>query len=101
VLPHTAQGAALALEDAVALGLALAGRPDPAAALRKYERVRSRRTRRVVQLGPRIAGLTTTRSRLRILMRNAAILALPGAVLSGSLRLHARDPHRRLRIPNP
>ena len=101
VLPHTAQGAALALEDAVALGLALTGRSDPAAALRKYERVRSRRTRRVVQLGPRIAGLTTTRSRLRILMRNTAILALPGAVLSGSLKLHARDPHRELRLPQP
>ena len=56
VLPHTAQGAALALEDAVALGLALAGHSDPAAALRKYERVRSRRTRRVVQLGPRSQG---------------------------------------------
>jgi 2-polyprenyl-6-methoxyphenol hydroxylase-like FAD-dependent oxidoreductase len=101
VLPHTAQGAALALEDAVALGLALAGRSDPAAALRKYERVRSRRTRQVVRLGPRIAGLTTTRSRLKIRIRNAAILALPGAVLSGSLKLHARDPHNELRIPNP
>ena len=100
LLPHTAQGAALALEDAVALGLALTGDSDPAAALRKYERVRSRRTRRVVQLGPRIAGLTTTRSRLRMLLRNAAILALPAAVLSGSLKLHARDPHRQLRAPS-
>ena len=97
VLPHTAQGAALALEDAVALGLVL-GRPgDPAAALRAYEKVRSRRTRHVVRAGPRIAALTTTRSRVKIAVRNAAILMLPGIVLSGTLRLHARDPHASLR----
>jgi 2-polyprenyl-6-methoxyphenol hydroxylase-like FAD-dependent oxidoreductase len=97
VLPHTAQGAALALEDAVALGLALAPAGDPIAALRRYEAVRSPRTRRVVAAGPRIAAITTTRSRARILMRNAAIRLLPGAVLSGTLTLHARDPHRPLR----
>ena len=100
VLPHTAQGAALALEDAVALGLVL-GRPgDPAAALRSYETVRARRTRHVVRAGPRIAALTTTRNRLTIAARNAAILMLPGIVLSGTLRLHARDPHAKLRIPH-
>jgi len=99
VLPHTAQGAALALEDAVALGLVL-GRPgDPAAALRDYERVRSKRTRQVVLAGPRIAALTTTRSRARIFLRDTAIRLLPGIVLSGTLRLHARDPHARLRNP--
>ena len=100
VLPHTAQGAALALEDAVALGLVL-GRPgDPAVALRSYEKVRARRTRQVVRAGPRIAALTTTRNRLTIAARNAAILMLPGIVLSGTLRLHARDPHARLRTPH-
>jgi 2-polyprenyl-6-methoxyphenol hydroxylase-like FAD-dependent oxidoreductase len=97
VLPHTAQGAALALEDAVALSLALGHPGDPAVALRAYERVRSRRTRHVVRAGPRIAALTTTRSRVKIAARNAAILMLPGIVLSGTLRLHARDPHRELR----
>ena len=97
VLPHTAQGAALALEDAVAVGLALARESDPAVALRRYERVRSRRTRRIVRLGPFIAGATTTRSASRIRLRNAAIRILPGAVLSGSLKLHARDPHHSLR----
>jgi 2-polyprenyl-6-methoxyphenol hydroxylase-like FAD-dependent oxidoreductase len=97
VLPHTAQGAALALEDAVAIGLAL-GRPgDPATALRAYEAVRSNRTRQVVRAGPRIAALTTTRSRARIFLRDTAIRMLPGIVLSGTLRLHARDPHARLR----
>ena len=97
MLPHTAQGAALALEDAVALGLVLAPGADPAPALRRYERVRSKRTRRVVKAGPRIAAVTTTRNRARILARNAAIRLLPGVLLSASLRLHARDPHRELR----
>ena len=98
VLPHTAQGAALALEDAVALGLVLGRQGDSDAALRLYERVRSKRTRHVVRAGPRIAALTTTRSRVKIAARNAAIRLLPGSLLSGALRLHARDPHRELRI---
>jgi 2-polyprenyl-6-methoxyphenol hydroxylase-like FAD-dependent oxidoreductase len=97
VLPHTAQGAALAIEDAVALGLALTGASDVSAGLRLYESVRSSRTRQVVRAGPRIAALTTTRSRMRIRLRDAAIRVLPGALLSGALRLHARDPHARLR----
>jgi 2-polyprenyl-6-methoxyphenol hydroxylase-like FAD-dependent oxidoreductase len=97
VLPHTAQGAALALEDAVALGLALAPAGDPIAALRRYEAVRTGRARRVIRAGPRIAAMTTTRSRARSLVRNAAIRLLPGVLLAASLSLHARDPHRPLR----
>jgi 2-polyprenyl-6-methoxyphenol hydroxylase-like FAD-dependent oxidoreductase len=97
VLPHTAQGAALALEDAVALALVLAPAGDPVPALRRYEAVRSRRTRQVVLAGPRIAALTTTRSRLRTHVRDTAIRLMPGGLLSGTLRLHARDPHARLR----
>ena len=99
VLPYTAQGAALALEDAVALGLVLKPGADPAPALRRYERVRSARTRRVVRLGPRIGAMTTTRSRTRTLLRNMGIRLLPGALLSAALNLHARDPHRELRVP--
>jgi 2-polyprenyl-6-methoxyphenol hydroxylase-like FAD-dependent oxidoreductase len=97
VLPHTAQGAALALEDAVALGLALRHESDPVAALRRYERVRAARTSRVISAGPRIASLTTTRSRSRIFVRDAAIRLLPEAVVSWTLNAHARDPHRLLR----
>ena len=99
VLPHTAQGAALALEDAVALGLALARPGEPAAALRAYEAVRATRTRQVVRAGPRVAAFTTTRGRLRIRARELAIRLLPGVLLSGTLRLHARDPHAALRKP--
>ena len=97
VLPHTAQGAALAMEDAVALAIVLRREGEVPPALRAYERVRARRTRQVVGAGPRIAALTTTRSRARIFMRNTAIRLLPGVVLSGTLSLHARDPHKRLR----
>jgi 2-polyprenyl-6-methoxyphenol hydroxylase-like FAD-dependent oxidoreductase len=97
VLPHTAQGAALALEDAVALGLALRHAGDPVAALRRYEEVRAARTRRVIGAGPRIAALTTTRKLSRIVLREAGIRLLPGAVVSWALNSHARDPHRDLR----
>jgi 2-polyprenyl-6-methoxyphenol hydroxylase-like FAD-dependent oxidoreductase len=97
VLPHTAQGAAMAIEDAVALGLALRHPADPAAALRRYEDVRASRTRRVIRAGPRIASLTTTRSRTRRFVRDTAIRLLPGAGVSWMLNAHASDPHRRLR----
>jgi 2-polyprenyl-6-methoxyphenol hydroxylase-like FAD-dependent oxidoreductase len=97
VLPHTAQGAALALEDAVALGLVLApsGLVEPA--LRRYEQVRATRTRAVVRTGPRIAAMTTTRRRSRLALREALIRVTPARALSLALTRHARDPHRRLR----
>jgi len=98
VLPHTAQGAALALEDAVALGLALGRAGDPVAALRAYEDVRAVRTRRTMAAGPGIASLTTTRSRGRIVFRDALIRLLPAAIVSWMLNAHARDPHRALRL---
>ena len=101
VLPYTAQGAALALEDAVALGLALGRGGAPVPALRRYERVRSDRTRRVIRLGPRIGAMTTTRSRSRTFLRNTAIRLLPGPLVSASLKLNARDPHVALRTLNP
>jgi 2-polyprenyl-6-methoxyphenol hydroxylase-like FAD-dependent oxidoreductase len=98
LLPHTAQGAALALEDAVALGIALRGR-EVHAALRRYERVRASRTAAVVKTGPRIAAMTTTRSPLRIAVRNGLVRLMPARALSLALDLHARDPHRALREP--
>jgi 2-polyprenyl-6-methoxyphenol hydroxylase-like FAD-dependent oxidoreductase len=100
VLPHTAQGAALALEDAVALGLALRLDVDPVAGLRRYEDVRAARTRRTIAAGPRIASLTTTRSRSRIFIRHAALWLLPAGFVSLALNAHARDPHGALRTPS-
>jgi 2-polyprenyl-6-methoxyphenol hydroxylase-like FAD-dependent oxidoreductase len=98
MLPHSGQGAAQALEDAVALGLALASPADLARALRKYERVRSRRTRGIVLRGRRIARFTTTKSRPIGWLRAAAIRVVPAkAAAAGLLLARESDPHRALR----
>jgi 2-polyprenyl-6-methoxyphenol hydroxylase-like FAD-dependent oxidoreductase len=97
VLPHTGQGAAQALEDAVALGLALSPGSDVEEALRRYEAVRIRRTRKFVKLGPRIARVTTTRSLFIQSLRTLAIRWIPDAVISWAAGRAPRDPHRELR----
>jgi 2-polyprenyl-6-methoxyphenol hydroxylase-like FAD-dependent oxidoreductase len=97
VLPHTGQGAAQALEDAVALDLALRRNGDVTRALREYERVRSRRTKRLMAVGPRIARMTTTRNPVRKLVRTALIRFIPEFVLLKAVR--PGDPHRSLRQP--
>jgi len=96
MLPHTGQGAAQALEDAVALSLALA-QGDTVSGLRRYERVRAARTRRVVKLGRRIARVTTTRNRVVSGLRNAAARIMPAIAFAMSVKLARRDPHRELR----
>ena len=96
LLPHTGQGAAQALEDAVALGLALDGRRPVAEALRLYEAVRGRRTRRFVALGPRIAGMTTTHSRVIDTLRTTILHLIPEG-LATRAGYGSRDPHRPLR----
>ena len=80
VMPHTGQGAALALEDAVALGDALSTGAG-ADRLRDYERARARRTRRLIAIGPRIARMTTTRSRIRQAIRTAIVRFTPEFVM--------------------
>jgi 2-polyprenyl-6-methoxyphenol hydroxylase-like FAD-dependent oxidoreductase len=100
LLPHTGQGAAQALEDAVALGLAVAGPGSVEQALRRYERVRLRRTRAFVRLGPRLARMTTTRNALIKTVRSLAVRLLPERVLARSTVSLQRDPHRELR-PRP
>jgi 2-polyprenyl-6-methoxyphenol hydroxylase-like FAD-dependent oxidoreductase len=97
VLPHTAQGAAQALEDAVALGLALERHDGVEGALHDYERVRRPRTARLIALGPRIAAMTTTRSRARIALRTAVLRFAPESLLAKGAPGRAGDPHRRLR----
>jgi 2-polyprenyl-6-methoxyphenol hydroxylase-like FAD-dependent oxidoreductase len=47
VLPYLAQGAALAIEDGLALAACLASAPDPASAFRRYEDLRRPRATRV------------------------------------------------------
>ena len=97
LLPHTGQGAALALEDAVALGLVIAGSGDTARALRQYEVVRRRRTRAFVKLGPRIARITTTKNVAIKTLRALAIRWAPERLLALSARSLQRDPHEKLR----
>ncbi len=81
VLPHTGQGAAQALEDAVALGRALAAPASPAEGLRRYEAVRVPAARRVVLSGPRIARVTTTRNPVIGALRSMTIRLVPYGLL--------------------
>jgi 2-polyprenyl-6-methoxyphenol hydroxylase-like FAD-dependent oxidoreductase len=98
VLPHTGQGATLALQDAVALGLALRAAGQPAAALRRYESVRQPPSVRLVRSGPRVARITTTRSVLVGWIRDAAIRFAPLRAIARGMKLTPRrDPHRELR----
>jgi 2-polyprenyl-6-methoxyphenol hydroxylase-like FAD-dependent oxidoreductase len=96
LLPHTGQGAAQALEDAVALGLVLSPSKDVGEALRHYEKVRIHRTRKFIKLGPRIARVTTTRNALIQRFRTFAIRVVPASVI-GWAASRGRDPHRDLR----
>jgi 2-polyprenyl-6-methoxyphenol hydroxylase-like FAD-dependent oxidoreductase len=97
MLPHAGQGAAQALEDAVALALALGRDPSPAS-LRRYEHVRAARTAKIVRLARKIARITTTRSRTIALLRGAGVRLAPASVmLSAYYQGAAEDPHRALR----
>lgn len=53
VAPSSGQGASMAFEDAVTLGLCLDSRTDPAGGLADYERRRRRRVERIVAVGRR------------------------------------------------
>jgi 2-polyprenyl-6-methoxyphenol hydroxylase-like FAD-dependent oxidoreductase len=97
MLPHTGQGAAQALEDAVALGLVLGKPTDITHALRRYEAVRMRRTHRFIALGPRIARITTTTSPIINAVRTAGIRMVPERLLAWAASRPLRDPHAALR----
>ena len=100
MLPHTGQGAAQAIEDAIALKLALAREPRVERALRQYESIRAARTARVVALGPRIAGVTTTANPIVTALRNGAIRFAPTSLIVKALQnMDRRDPHAALRHP--
>jgi 2-polyprenyl-6-methoxyphenol hydroxylase-like FAD-dependent oxidoreductase len=98
MLPHTGQGAAQAMEDAVALSLALSRFADHEQALRRYEDVRSARTARFVKAGPRIARVTTSTSTIVAGLRNAVVRLAPTALIVRALQnTNPRDPHASLR----
>jgi 2-polyprenyl-6-methoxyphenol hydroxylase-like FAD-dependent oxidoreductase len=98
MLPHTGQGAAQAMEDAVALALALQRDAEPQRALRRYEEVRAARTARFVNAGARIAAITTSRSRMVSALRNAVVRLTPARLIVKVLQnTSQRDPHAELR----
>jgi 2-polyprenyl-6-methoxyphenol hydroxylase-like FAD-dependent oxidoreductase len=98
MLPHAGQGAAQALEDAVALGLALGGDGgELVPALRRYEKVRVRRTAPVVRLSRRLSRIRTTDNAAVAAVRAMAVQAMPRGILHLAKLLHPGDPHARLR----
>jgi 2-polyprenyl-6-methoxyphenol hydroxylase-like FAD-dependent oxidoreductase len=98
MLPHTGQGAAQALEDAVALRLALGRHLELDRALREYEAVRAARTARVSAMGPRIARVTTTNHALITAVRTPAVRFAPTALIVKALQnMDRHDPHAELR----
>lgn len=98
MLPHTGQGAAQAMEDGVALALALSRHGEGATALRRYEDVRSVHTTRFVKAGPRIARVTTSDSAVVSSLRNAVVRWAPTRLVMMALQnMSRRDPHALLR----
>ena len=87
MLPFLGQGACSALEDAVALGEALAQDTDVRAALAAYEQSRVRQTAKVVHGSRRAAALVLSPSRLGRRLRNALVGHVPAG-----LRLRQLDP---------
>jgi salicylate hydroxylase len=81
MLPYLAQGAAMAIEDAVVIAQCLVQAPDdPTAALRNYEVARRARVRKVQRLAAR-NGARYHLSGVRAMVRNLAMQALGGARL--------------------
>lgn len=77
LLPHTGQGAAQAIVDAVTLGKALHHDTDIASALRWYERERRGRTSTLLAQGRRTARLMRMTNPIACALRELAIRALP------------------------
>ena len=81
MLPHAGQGAAQALEDAVALGRAFTSSGDVNAARQRYERVRMARTSEVVTLAHRNAKMGSLDSPFACWLRETAIRLIPERVI--------------------
>jgi 2-polyprenyl-6-methoxyphenol hydroxylase-like FAD-dependent oxidoreductase len=95
MLPHAGQGAAQALEDAVALGSLLRGVSEQSvieAALRRYERVRIPRTRAVMALAKRNARMGSIDNALGCWVRDQVIRFIPQAVILKSLVALGKPP---------
>ena len=87
LLPHTGQGAAQAIVDAVELGRALGapnGVPD---ALRSYERDRSRKTSALLGQGRRTASVMRTTNPVACYARELLVRSIP---VTSLVKLFAR-----------
>jgi 2-polyprenyl-6-methoxyphenol hydroxylase-like FAD-dependent oxidoreductase len=92
MLPHAGQGAAQALEDAVALGRALRQHGPAEEALRRYERLRMPRTRAITELARRNARMSALTSPVSCWLRDFAVRRMPERVLLRSLIDLGRPP---------
>jgi 2-polyprenyl-6-methoxyphenol hydroxylase-like FAD-dependent oxidoreductase len=77
VLPHTGQGAAQAIVDAVRLGQGLRARADIPTALRSYERERRGKTAILLAQGRRMARLMRTTNPVACWVREAVLRSIP------------------------
>ena len=99
VLPHTGQGAAQAIVDAVSLAKALQRGDDVRAALRGYERERQPKTAALVAQGRRTARLMRATNPAVSYAREAFVRMIPVAPL---VKLFARINRRAgtdVRVP--
>lgn len=87
VLPHTGQGAAQAMVDAVTLAKAVTTDENVERALRAYERERRPRTAALLKQGRRTAWVMKTTNRVACFVREMALRALPVNTLA---RLYVR-----------
>ncbi len=92
MLPHAGQGAAQALEDAVALGERLASAATAPDGLRAYERRRMPRTRAVVDLARRNARVGSVRGAFTRPLRDLAIRLVPVSIIMKALLAAGRPP---------
>jgi 2-polyprenyl-6-methoxyphenol hydroxylase-like FAD-dependent oxidoreductase len=77
LLPHTGQGAAQAIVDAVALGRALEAGGDVESALRSYERARQPRTATLLAQGRRTARVMRITNPVACALRDTVIRLMP------------------------
>jgi 2-polyprenyl-6-methoxyphenol hydroxylase-like FAD-dependent oxidoreductase len=97
LLPHTGQGAAQALEDAVALGRVLAHASHVPDALRRYERVRAARATRLLHQGRRYAGTMRSTNPALCWARDSAVRLVPRWMIVASFVMGQRvDPYEGL-----
>lgn len=84
--PNLGQGACQALEDAVALGEAVAAGSDPVAALAAYQGARLRRALGIAARSRRISRVALASHPIAVALRNMAIGLVPNGALTRGLK---------------